>query len=206
MTYWKSTLTLATLLLMLCTACSAPSNVIAPEPAVETIPVATEEIDTEKVGEIATVIPSPTAQPTSPPTAEPTPEPAPTDATPPIDEPINDDSIGGNTGGTSAYVDHIEVVFLDSHDIYYAEAVIYGNLADGCQQLEEITSTRSDDNRFTIDIAATAPEGMMCTMALVPFEESVPLDLKGLPAGVYQVTAGDLTVKFTLEVDNDFDN
>jgi putative hemolysin len=42
----------------------------------------------------------------------------------------------------------------------------------------------------------------ICTTALVPFEEVVPLDVLGLPAGTYTVTAGEQSATYTLEMDN----
>jgi inhibitor of cysteine peptidase len=42
----------------------------------------------------------------------------------------------------------------------------------------------------------------MCTQALVPFEESIDLDVRGLPAGTYTVDVHGETATFTLDVDN----
>jgi hypothetical protein len=39
-------------------------------------------------------------------------------------------------------------------------------------------------------------------MAIVPFEETVSLDVEGLPAGEYTVEVGELSQTFTLEQDN----
>jgi hypothetical protein len=39
-------------------------------------------------------------------------------------------------------------------------------------------------------------------MAIVPFEETISLDVEGLPAGEYTVQYGDLYETFTLEQDN----
>ena len=42
----------------------------------------------------------------------------------------------------------------------------------------------------------------MCTEALVPYEQAVPLDVAGLPAGVYTVTVNGVSDTFELAVDN----
>ena len=42
----------------------------------------------------------------------------------------------------------------------------------------------------------------LCTMALVPFEENVKLDVYGLDAGTYLVKAYDLSESFTFDMDN----
>jgi inhibitor of cysteine peptidase len=42
----------------------------------------------------------------------------------------------------------------------------------------------------------------MCTQIVVPFEESIPLDVVGLPAGTYTVDVNGVTGSFTLDVDN----
>ena len=42
----------------------------------------------------------------------------------------------------------------------------------------------------------------MCIEALVPFEENVPLDVYGLPAGTYQVQVYNQSAEFTFDMDN----
>jgi inhibitor of cysteine peptidase len=59
-----------------------------------------------------------------------------------------------------------------------------------------------DDSTFELQIITERPEDMMCTMALVPFEETISLDVQGLPAGTYTVKGFGLENSFTLDVDN----
>jgi hypothetical protein len=59
------------------------------------------------------------------------------------------------------------------------------------------------DSTFQIQIETTRDPELLCTQALVPFEETIELDVRGLPAGTYTVTAGDQGDRFTLSADNE---
>ena len=48
-------------------------------------------------------------------------------------------------------------------------------------------------------------EGDACSQAVVPFEETVALDVEGLPAGTYTVVLWDTSETFTLDMDNTLD-
>jgi hypothetical protein len=80
-------------------------------------------------------------------------------------------------------------------------AVISGSLRDGCTTIQKMVSQREGDN-FTVTIFTQRPAELSCTEALVPFEETISLEVTGLPAGTYAVQAYDRTASFTLEVDN----
>ena len=80
---------------------------------------------------------------------------------------------------------------------------IEGYLPDGCTELYEVNAIRDGDT-FDIEVITRRPSGdVMCTMALVPFEETVDLDVLSLPAGEYTVRAGDLSETFVFDVDNE---
>jgi inhibitor of cysteine peptidase len=96
-------------------------------------------------------------------------------------------------------VDEVELQIMESFPIQVA-AVVRGHLPDGCTVLDDISAAR-EGNTFVLDIAAHR-EGDMCTMALVPFEKRVALDVEGLKAGTYQVVGGDASAAFTFDVDN----
>ena len=51
---------------------------------------------------------------------------------------------------------------------------------------------------FRIRMTTGRPANAMCTMAIVPFEEVVPLDVAGMPAGIYDVRVNDLRAEFEL--------
>ena len=99
-----------------------------------------------------------------------------------------------------AIVETIESVFLESFPLQ-VHAVLKGNLPDGCTIIKE-TETESDGNFFFISINTQRPVDAVCTQALVPFEESVPLDVYGLPAGFYQVISQEANAEFTFTQDN----
>ena len=110
-------------------------------------------------------------------------------------------SNGDYSYGQNALVDSVEVVLLESFPIQ-AQVIVTGNLPDGCTELHEITIEREGD-QFVLTINTRRPTGdVACTEALVPFEETVDVDIEGLEAGTYTVIAQDQEATFRLEVDN----
>lgn len=103
---------------------------------------------------------------------------------------------------TDVYVDALKLNIMESFPIQVS-ATVSGNLADGCVVLDDIEVTRDEDT-FTLEFE-THSEGDVCTQALVPFEETVNLDVEGLLAGTYTVVAGDVSETFTFDVDNTLD-
>lgn len=101
----------------------------------------------------------------------------------------------------TAYVDSIDLALLESFPLQ-ASLTVRGNLADGCTELVGISQSMTDDNTIAVTLDVRRPADLMCTQALVPFEQSFALDILGLPAGEYTVTVDGLTTTFTLDVDN----
>ena len=101
----------------------------------------------------------------------------------------------------AAYVEGMQLLTLESFPVQM-HAVLTGNLPDGCTRIAEIVVEKPSDNVFDIHVYTLRPEGLACTQALVPFEESVALDVYDLPAGDYAVKAYDLTGTFTFESAN----
>ncbi|MCB0020896.1 MAG: hypothetical protein KDE09_24040, partial [Anaerolineales bacterium] len=123
-------------------------------------------------------------EPTEEPTAEP---PAEVPTAYPVDE-------AGNL-----YVNSVDVLLMESFPLQ-AQAVVTGDLANGCIVLNGLTAVRDGDSwRIEFDLTH---QGEMCTEALVPFEENVALDILGVPAGTYTVSANDAAATFTFSVDN----
>lgn len=102
--------------------------------------------------------------------------------------------------GENAIIDGLQIMMLESFPVQ-VRAVIRGSLPDGCTTIKEINPTR-DGKTFNIHIITERPAEAMCTAALAPFESAASLEVYGLPAGTYTVTAGDQTASFTLDVDN----
>lgn len=93
------------------------------------------------------------------------------------------------------FVDTLEVQFLEAAT---PQVLIQGNLSDGCTQLAEREVERQG-NTFQVTLTAERAPEQMCTEALVPFEETVPLETMNLPAGEYTVNVNGKTETFTLE-------
>ncbi len=109
----------------------------------------------------------------------------------------------GSAGvATSVVVDELRLNVMESFPIQVS-ATVKGHLADGCVVLEGIKVSRDEDT-FTLTFE-THREGDACTQALVPFEETVMLEVEGLPAGTYTVVAGEMSETFTFDVDNTLD-
>ena len=85
-----------------------------------------------------------------------------------------------------ATVDSIEILILESFPVQI-NVRVRGVLRDGCTNIDEVTTNRSGNN-FNVNITTLREAGQICTEAEVPFEELVPLDVVGLPAGTYIVS------------------
>jgi inhibitor of cysteine peptidase len=102
----------------------------------------------------------------------------------------------------TAMIEELELFLLESFPVQ-VQARIAGNLPDGCTEIDGISVDRDVDARtFDITVSTVRPADAVCTEALVPFEEVIPLDVQGLPAATYTVMAGDVVETFTLQTDN----
>ena len=99
------------------------------------------------------------------------------------------------------YVDDLKINIMESFPLQVSVTVI-GNLPDGCTRIVDSKAEMIDESTFVLQIFTERPEDMMCTMALVPFEENINLDVKGLPAGTYTVNGFGLENSFTFDMDN----
>ncbi len=121
-------------------------------------------------------------------------EPDPTPTSPPADA-INSEPVTGE-----ATVESIQLLILESFPVQ-VNARIRGALPDGCTTIDNIT-TEHGGNDFTITLTTFRPADAVCTEAEVPFDEVVGLDVFGLDAGTYSVTANGIGGTFTLDMDN----
>ena len=113
----------------------------------------------------------------------------------------SDPNAGERIYGEEATFESLEVLILESFPVQ-VQVIVSGYLPDGCVTLDEIVSAR-DGFDFTLRPVTHRPAGEVeCTEALVPFEESVPLEVFGLEAGTYTVHAQEQTATFRLDVDN----
>ncbi len=104
--------------------------------------------------------------------------------------------------GGQAFVESLDLMILESFPVQ-VRAHITGHLSDGCTEIEAFNVVQDEDAKtYTITVETSRDPDAICTQALVPFEETVDLDVRGLPAGTYTVVAGDQTATFELSVDN----
>ncbi len=104
-------------------------------------------------------------------------------------------------GGGRATVESIEILIAASFPVQVF-AALRGYLSDGCTKISGVTARGPLANRFHIEITTQRLAGALCTLALVPFEHNVPLDVHGLPKGDYEVVADGVGASFTLRQDN----
>ena len=104
--------------------------------------------------------------------------------------------------GNRAQVESVELLLLESFPVQ-VNALVKGNLADGCTEIDQIEQTRDlDAKAFTVTITTSRDPDKICTQALVPFEETISLDARDLPAGIYTVDVNGVQGTFELQVDN----
>lgn len=84
------------------------------------------------------------------------------------------------------WVDQVEIQNVDGQYL----ATLIGNYPDGCSTLGEIETTVTGDT-ISVTALADSPPDAMCTMALVPFEETIPLDLSQVEPGEYTVVVNE---------------
>ena len=99
-----------------------------------------------------------------------------------------------------ARVSEVSLQILESFPVQI-RAVVRGEYPDGCTGMDSIESSR-EGNEFRLHLITARPAGSICTLALVPFEEVIPLDVAGLRAGEYRVVANGVAATFTLDLDN----
>lgn len=99
-------------------------------------------------------------------------------------------------GENLALVDTIEIRILKS-DPVQVEVVARGNLPDGCTQLVDAEITL-DGPAFHVTLPTQRPADAICTQALVPFEQVIPLDVADAAPGEYTVDVNGVTEAFEL--------
>ncbi|MDF1531386.1 MAG: protease inhibitor I42 family protein [ANME-2 cluster archaeon] len=114
---------------------------------------------------------------------------------------VNDNNSGnGQFIYGDAAVENIDIMILESFPVQVIVKAA-GFLPDGCTEINNVTTSR-DGNTFTISITTIRPADVMCTQAIVPFNETIPLNVLGLKAGIYNVTVNTVSDSFELHMDN----
>lgn len=108
--------------------------------------------------------------------------------------------IGVQPDRGQAVVTSTDVLILESFPVQ-VNVIARGDLPDTCTTIDQVISQRNG-NDFRVAITTFRQPDATCAQTLVPFEETVSLDVAGLPAGTYQVIVNGVTDSFTLDVDN----
>ena len=120
----------------------------------------------------------------------------------------------GRTGTTSpvpeieimegqAAVESVEIVMLMSFPLQ-VHLHVTGYVGDPCTAIDEI-QTHRDGYSFEVVIKTTRDSQLDCIQVIEPFEENIPLDVYGLPAGDYLVVVNGVGAEFTFFQDNILD-
>jgi inhibitor of cysteine peptidase len=100
----------------------------------------------------------------------------------------------------TATVETIQVMTLESFPVQM-RVVVQGYLPDSCTEINKIKTER-EENNFNINISTKRPKEVVCTEAIVPFNETISLDVQGLKAGNYTVNVNGVKGSFELAIDN----
>jgi inhibitor of cysteine peptidase len=98
-----------------------------------------------------------------------------------------------------AIVEEIDIIILESFPVQ-VYLVASGYLPDPCTKIYQISRER-EDYHFSVSITTFRSPGA-CIQIIAPFEETIPLEVYGLPAGTYTVNVNGVQGTFSLEVDN----
>lgn len=99
-----------------------------------------------------------------------------------------------------APIERVEILILESFPVQ-VHVRIKGYLRDSCTTLDHISQTRVG-NLFQIHVITKRPTDEVCAKLITWFEETVALEVYGLPAGTYTVDVNGVRETFTLDVEN----
>jgi hypothetical protein len=98
-----------------------------------------------------------------------------------------------------ATVEEIDILTLESFPVQVF-IIASGYLPNPCTEIYQITQER-EGNTFFITIETYCSQEV-CIQVIAPFEEVIPLEVYGLPAGTYTVEVNGVQGSFILEIDN----
>lgn len=86
-----------------------------------------------------------------------------------------------------ADVDHVTATY-EPAPTPHARVVISGTLADGATRIHDIREQRVAGG-VTLSVITARPKDAVATLAIIPFERVVTVDLQGQPAGIFSISA-----------------
>jgi hypothetical protein len=108
-----------------------------------------------------------------------------------------------SVGGSTAFVERAEIRFGEDDGV---NVLVGGNLPDGCTTLVGYAQINGEQS-IELSLLTTRPPDVACTEGLVPFEETLPIDISSLGEGVYSVTVnGVASPPFVLSTDSASDS
>ena len=99
-----------------------------------------------------------------------------------------------------ATVEEVELVMLMSFPLQ-VHLHVSGYLADPCTEIKAIQTER-EKFAFEILIETAREADVFCIQVEEPFENNIPIDVYGLPAGEYTVLVNGVRTSFTFTQDN----
>jgi hypothetical protein len=86
-----------------------------------------------------------------------------------------------------ADVERVEATYEPSPSPH-ARVVISGTLNDGATRIHDIRQQRVPGG-VTLSVVTARPRDAVATLAIIPFERVVTVDLQGQPPGIFSITA-----------------
>jgi len=101
-----------------------------------------------------------------------------------------------------AFVEEITLLTMESFPVQIV-VVAKGTLPDICTKIDQVSQNRVE-NVFTVTITTLSEQAENCpqTELLNRFEQSIPLEINGLPKGAYTVEVNGVSATFELASDN----
>lgn len=99
-----------------------------------------------------------------------------------------------------ATVEEVSILLMESFPLQ-VRVVAKGYLADSCTTIDKLT-VNDVEAGFRVEIITARPAQELCAQITQPFEQSIPLDVYGLPAGDYTVEVNGVEAEFTFTQDN----
>ncbi len=102
--------------------------------------------------------------------------------TPPDGSQLPNSTVNPNLKRGGVYLDSAELLTLESYPLQFTLA-LKGNLPTPCNHLKVDVNLPDAQNKIVVDVYSLVDPKTMCTQALQPFEENVPLG--SFPSGHY---------------------
>jgi len=100
-----------------------------------------------------------------------------------------------------AIVEKIDILTLESFPVQIF-VITSGYLSDPYTEIYQISQEREGNNFFITITTHRVPGFCIEVEVIAPFEKVIPLEVYGLPAGIYTVEVNGVQDTFNLRIDN----